>query len=178
MFEVRDDSGAWSNDNLHRLYTQVEKGFIRVDADEATYPLHVILRYEIEKGLIDGSFSVKDIPDLWAEKMMSYLGLDTNGDYNNGCLQDVHWPASLFGYFPTYTLGAMMAAQFFSSAKQSIPGLLDQLGDGDFNNLLGWLRENVHGKGSLLSVDDLLIQATGNPLNENFFIEHLKARYG
>ncbi len=178
VFEVQDDSGAWSNENIRRLYTRVEKGLIRVDADETTYPLHVILRYEIERGLIEGSVTVEDIPELWAEKMKAYMGIDTTGDYTNGCLQDVHWPASLFGYFPTYTLGAMMAAQFFASAKNAVPGLLGHIGNGEFAPLLAWLRENVHGKGSLLTVDELLTQATGEPLNERFFIDHLKARYG
>ncbi len=178
VFEVQDDSGAWSNENIRRLYTRVEKGLIRVDADETTYPLHVILRYEIERGLIEGSVTVEDIPGLWAEKMKAYLGIDTTGDYTNGCLQDVHWPASLFGYFPTYTLGAMMAAQFFASAKNAVPGLLGHIGNGEFAPLLAWLRENVHGKVSLLTDDELLNQATGEPLNERFFIDHLKARYG
>ena len=101
-FDVSDDEAGWSDDNLHRLYTRVERGLIRVDADEATYPLHVILRYEIEKKLIEGDVQVADIPELWNSKMMEYLQRDTSGDYKDGCLQDVHWNAGLFGYFPTY----------------------------------------------------------------------------
>jgi carboxypeptidase Taq len=178
VFETSEDDPAWSNENLHNLYTRVDRGLIRVDADEVTYPLHVILRYELEKGLIEESLEVSDIPDFWNESMMKYLQRDTRGDYRNGCLQDVHWPAGLFGYFPTYTLGAMMAAQLFGAAKRTMPDVLTDIGSGDFSGLLDWLRTNVHSKGSLLSVQDLLVEATGEELNESFFVEHLKARYG
>lgn len=176
-FDVSDDEAGWSDDNLHRLYTRVERGLIRVDADEATYPLHVILRYEIEKKLIEGDVQVADIPELWNSKMMEYLQRDTSGDYKDGCLQDVHWNAGLFGYFPTYTLGAMMAAQLFAAARRAMPGVMAEIGQGDFSNLLLWLRENVHGKGSFHSISDLLISATGEDLNETFFVDHLKRRY-
>ena len=176
-FDVSDDEAGWSDDNLHRLYTRVERGLIRVDADEATYPLHVILRYEIEKKLIEGDVQVADIPELWNSKMMEYLQRDTSGDYKDGCLQDVHWNAGLFGYFPTYTLGAMMAAQLFAAARRAMPSVMAEIGQGDFSNLLLWLRENVHGKGSFHSISDLLISATGEDLNETFFVDHLKRRY-
>jgi len=176
-FEVSDVEPGWSDDNLHSLYTHVERGLIRVDADEATYPLHVVLRYEIEKALIGGEVEVADIPELWNTKMMQYLQRDTTGDYKDGCLQDVHWNAGLFGYFPTYTLGAMMAAQIFAAARRAMPDVMADLGQGDFSHLLGWLRENVHGKGSFYSVSDLLVSATGEDLNEAFFVDHLKKRY-
>ena len=169
---------AWSADNLYRLYTRVERGLIRVDADEVTYPLHVILRYELEKQLIEGAMEVKDLPDAWHEKMQSYLGLSTAGNFTDGCLQDVHWPAGLFGYFPTYTLGAMTAAQLFAAAKLATPNLLDEIGRGNFAPLLAWLRENVHSKGKLLAYDDLMIAATGSTLDAKFFKDHLQARYG
>ncbi|MBC8055796.1 MAG: carboxypeptidase M32, partial [Rhizobiales bacterium] len=106
---------AFEPDNLHRLMTRVHPGFIRVDADELTYPAHVILRYGIEKQLVDGSIEAEDIPALWDEGMQSLLGVDTRGDYRNGCLQDVHWTMGAFGYFPCYTLGAMYAAQWFAA---------------------------------------------------------------
>lgn len=176
-FGVDEMAPGWSDDNLYRMYTRVERGLIRVDADEATYPLHVILRYEIEKALIDGHAEVSDIPELWNLKMMEYLGRDTRGDYQNGCLQDVHWNAGLIGYFPTYTLGAMMAAQLFAAARRAMPDLLNDIARGDFSNLLGWLRNNVHSKGSFYTVSDLLVSATGEDLNESFFVDHLKQRY-
>lgn len=176
-FGVSGGDPAWSEDNLHHLYVRVERGLIRVDADEVTYPLHVILRYEIEKALIEGEIEVAHIPDLWDEKMMTYLKRDTRGDFKDGCLQDVHWHAGLFGYFPTYTLGAMMAAQQFAAAKREIPDILDQLGQGDVCGLLGWVRQNIHECGSLHSVSELMKNATGEDLNERFFVDHLKARY-
>ena len=144
---------------------------------EVTYPLHVILRYEIEKALIEGEIEVTHIPDMWDEKMMSYLKHDTRGDFKDGCLQDVHWHAGLFGYFPTYTLGAMMAAQQFAAAKAEMPDVLDQLGSGDVSGLLGWVRRNIHERASLYTVSDLMTHATGEDLNEQFFVNHLKARY-
>lgn len=168
---------AWSADNIYKLYTRVEKGFIRVDADEVTYPLHVILRYEIEKDLIEGKIEVSDLPALWHEKMTRYLGVATENNYTDGLLQDVHWPAGLFGYFPTYTLGAMTAAQLFSSAREAFKGLAGELGQGNFENLLFWLRENVHSKGKFLSYNDLMMQATGETINASYFKNHLKERY-
>ncbi|MBL6690551.1 MAG: carboxypeptidase M32 [Pseudomonadales bacterium] len=177
VFGASGSDPAWSAENLHHLYVRVERGLIRVDADEVTYPLHVILRYEIEKALIEGEVEVTHIPDLWDEKMMTYLKRDTRGDYKDGCLQDVHWHAGLFGYFPTYTLGAMMAAQQFAAAKREMPDILDQLSQGNVGDLLGWVRKNIHQRASLYTVSDLMTKATGEDLNEQFFVEHLKARY-
>lgn len=178
VFQPAKGDPAWEEANLQRLLTRVERGYIRVDADEVTYPLHVILRYEIEKDLIEGVIEVTDIPDLWKAKMQAYLGVDTHGNFRNGCMQDVHWPAGLFGYFPTYTLGALMAAQYFAAAKRALPELPSQLEQGNFVELLGWLRNNVHQQGSLMSVESLLESATGEPLNTQYFIDHVKRRYG
>ena len=176
-FDADPDDPAWSRQNLKRLYTNVERSLIRVDADELTYPLHVILRYEIEKDLIEGKAEARDIPAMWDEKMLAYLDLDTRGNYQAGCLQDVHWPAQLFGYFPTYTLGAMMAAQFFNAMSRSLPDLAEEIRTGRLERAVGWLRRNVHGKGSLLVTNDLMASATGEPLNARYFLNHLKARY-
>ncbi len=176
-FSADPGDPAWSAENLYRHYTRIDRGLIRVDADEATYPLHVILRYEIEKQLIGGEIEVSHIPAAWDEKMMAFLARDTQGDYRDGCMQDVHWFAGLFGYFPTYTLGAMMAAQQFATAKRQIPDLLETLASGDVSKLLSWVRQNIHSRGSLLSVSDLMIEATGQDLNEQFFVDHLRARY-
>jgi carboxypeptidase Taq len=169
---------AWGVDNLHRLYTRVERSYIRVDADEVTYPLHVILRYELEKQLIDGSLKVRDLPAAWDAKMREYLDVSTAGNFTDGCLQDVHWPAGLFGYFPTYTLGAMTAAQLFFAANAEIEGVPQAISQGQFASLLGWLREHVHGKGSFLAYDDLMREATGSTLNASYFKNHLLQRYG
>ncbi|MEX2326176.1 MAG: hypothetical protein WD558_00460, partial [Pseudomonadales bacterium] len=168
---------AWSVDNLYRHYTRVQKSLIRVDADEVTYPLHVILRYEIEKALIEGELAVAELPDAWDEGMRTLLELDTIGNFKDGCLQDVHWPAGLFGYFPTYTLGAMTAAQLFASATAELGTIHQDIGEGKFENLLAWLRSNVHSKGKFLSYDDLMLEATGSGLDASWFKRHVRQRY-
>ncbi len=168
---------AWSVDNLHRLYTRVQPSFIRVDADEVTYPLHVILRYELEQQLIEGDLEVADLPLAWDEKMQSYLSLTTRGNFVDGCLQDVHWPAGLFGYFPTYTLGALTAAQLFAAAQDQVKGLLDEISRGNFTPLLSWLRENIHSKGKYLNYNELMVAATGRELDAEYFKTHLEQRY-
>lgn len=174
--EVTDP--VWSADNLLAHCTRVEKGYIRVDADEVTYPLHVILRFELERDLVEGRLEVRDIPAAWDAKMMAYLSLDTRGNYADGCLQDVHWQAGLFGYFPTYSLGAMTAAQLFAAANEALGHVREDIARGDFSRLLGWLRENVHGQGSKLGYDELLRRATGSELDTAYFRSHLEARYG
>ena len=110
--------------------------------------------------------------------MMNFLDLSTEGNFVDGCLQDVHWPAGLFGYFPTYTLGAMTAAQLFAAGQREIPDLLVHIRRGDFTPLLKWLRANVHNKGKFLGFNDLMIAATGETLNAEYFKSHLEARYG
>lgn len=170
------DGAPWTPENLHRLHTRVEPGFIRVDADEATYPAHVLLRYDLESAMIAGDLSVADLPGAFDDGMRALLGLTVPND-RLGCLQDIHWPSGAWGYFPTYTLGAMAAAQLFRSAKQAEPGILPGLARGDFTPLRGWLRTHVHEKGSLLDTDDLLERATGTPLGTQAFLAHLETRY-
>ncbi len=168
---------AWEADALERLYTKVERGFIRVDADEVTYPAHVILRYRLEKALIADAMSLADLPGAWAEGMKELLGVVPPSD-RLGCLQDIHWPSGGWGYFPTYTLGAMTAAQLFDAATRANGDVLPGIARGDFRPLLSWLRANVHSKGSLLETDELLTEATGRPLDAEVFKAHLKRRYG
>jgi carboxypeptidase Taq len=168
---------AFSPENLYRHYTRVRPDYIRVDADEATYPCHVILRYEIERRLIEGSMQVEDIAEAWDASMRALLDLSTGDDHKNGCMQDVHWPAGLFGYFPTYTLGALTAAQLFQAARRALPSVDRDIAAGQFTRLNQWLRENVWGKGSLLETTSLLTEATGAPLSAAAFKAHLEARY-
>jgi carboxypeptidase Taq len=168
---------AWSADNLHAHSIQVRRSYIRVDADEITYPLHIILRYELEAALIAGELSVADIPDAWNERMQRYLGLSTDGNFKDGCMQDVHWFSGLFGYFPTYTLGALMAAQWFAAASEALPRLEAQIEAGDFAALVGWLRREIHGCGQLKTARELLTEVTGEPLNPRYFKAHLARRY-
>ena len=168
---------AWEPDNLRRLYTRVERGFIRVDADEVTYPAHVILRYRLEKALIAGTLDLADLPDAWSQGMRELLGVTPPND-RLGCLQDIHWPGGGWGYFPTYTLGAMTAAQLFEAACAAEPDVKPGLARGDFAPLVGWLRTNVHEKGSRpASVDVLLTEATGRTLDAGVFKRHLERRY-
>ncbi len=167
---------AWEADNLYRLYTRVEPGFIRVDADEVTYPAHVILRYRLERAMIAGDLTVADLPGAWNEGHERLLGLVPPDD-RRGCLQDIHWYDGAWGYFPTYTLGAMTAAQLFAAADAADPAIEPGIAKGDFTALLAWLRCNVHGKGSLLSTAELLHQATGRPLDPGVFEAHLRRRY-
>jgi carboxypeptidase Taq len=154
----------------------VGRGFIRVDADEMTYPAHVILRFRLEQALIAGDLAVADLPGAWNEGMQELLGIVPPDDAR-GCLQDIHWYEGAFGYFPSYTLGAMAAAQLMAAAKRDTPGLDEQLAAGDLRPLVGWLRRNVHGRGSLLGFNDLLREATGKPLDPSDFTAHLTARY-
>jgi carboxypeptidase Taq len=167
---------AWQADNLLRHYNAVQPGFIRVDADEVTYPAHVILRYRLEKALIAGDLDLADLPGEWNAGMQALLGI-TPPDDRLGCLQDIHWYDGAWGYFPTYTLGAMTAAQLFAAAKQARPEIPEALGRGDFAPLMGWLAENVHAQASSAGFEEILEQATGQPLNPKIFEAHLKARY-
>ncbi|WP_038368399.1 carboxypeptidase M32 [Bosea sp. UNC402CLCol] len=167
---------AWENEAMWRRYTRVEPGFIRVDADEVTYPAHIILRYRLEKALIADAMPLAELPAAWNDGMKSLLGV-TVPDDRRGCLQDIHWPSGGWGYFPTYSLGAMTAAQIFDAATRAEPGILPGIGKGDFAPLVGWLRANIHGKGSLLPTDALLTEATGRPLDAAVFKAHLRRRY-
>ncbi|MHA2938361.1 carboxypeptidase M32 [Vibrio sp. RC27] len=169
-------SSLFTPDNLQRLYTQVEKGYIRVDADELTYPAHVILRYEIERDLINGKISHRDVPELWDAKMQASLNLSTKGNFQNGCMQDIHWTDGAFGYFPSYTLGAMYAAQFMASMKQTVD-VEAAIQSGDLSPIFSWLSENIWSKGSTLTTGELVKAATGETLNSAHFQAHLRSRY-
>lgn len=167
---------AWSADNLYWLYTHVEPGAIRVDADEVTYPFHILLRYRLEKALIAGDLRLEDLPAAWNEGMKELLGF-APADDAQGCLQDIHWYDGAFGYFPSYTLGAMAAAQLFEAACSFEPAILPGLAKGDFRPLVSWLRENVHRHGSRLAAADLIHEATGRPLDAVAFLAHIERRY-
>ncbi len=167
---------AWETENLYRLYTRVAPGFIRVDADEVTYPAHVILRYRLERALLGEDLSLDDLPAAWNDGMKELLGIVPPSDAE-GCLQDVHWYDGAWGYFPTYTLGAMSAAQLYAAARDADPAIETGIGQGDFKPLMAWLREHVHGKARLMNAPALLTEATGKPLDPNVFKAHLQARY-
>ena len=162
--------------NLSRLWRRIERGLIRVDADEMTYPAHVILRFRLEQALISGDLQVADLPGAWRDGLMALLGVAPPDDAR-GCLQDIHWYDGAFGYFPSYTLGAMAAAQLMAAARREAEDLDAGLGRGDLGPLVAWLRLRVHGQGSRLGFNDLLREATGKPLDPADFEAHLTARY-
>ncbi len=168
---------AFDAANLALLFTRVAPGFIRVDADELTYPAHIILRYEIESALINGEIEARDIPALWDEKMMAYLGLDTRGNYAQGCLQDIHWTSGSFGYFPSYTLGAMYAAQYFATIRRLHPTLDASLAAGDLTPIFNWLSTHIWSQASRWETGELVQRATGETLNPAHFRRHLEQRY-
>jgi carboxypeptidase Taq len=170
------DPAPYAADNLARTFRRIGRGFIRVEADEMTYPAHVILRFRLEQALIAGDLLVKDLPGAWNDGLFEILGIRPPDDAH-GCLQDIHWYDGAFGYFPSYTLGAMAAAQLMEAARHALPDLDEAFGRGDVSSLMGWLGANVHGVGSRLGFNDLLRAATGKPLDSADFMAHLKARY-
>ncbi len=161
---------------LHRRAIHVEPGYIRVDADEVTYPVHIMLRYRLENALIADDLAVGDIPGAWADALEALLGLRPR-NHAEGCLQDIHWSVGELGYFPSYTLGALMAAQLFDAAVRDQPDLWSAIERGDFTPLLLWLRTHVHGLGSRYAGAALLERATGKPLGTAVFKDHLRRRY-
>ncbi len=177
MREAFAENGpAWTVDNLYHHYTKVARSLIRVDADEVTYPAHVILRYRLERALIAGDMKVDDIPGAWNDAMKELLHI-TPPDDAVGCLQDIHWYDGTFGYFPTYTMGALAAAQLFAAAHRDLPDIPEEISKGNFAPLTGWMGERIHGRASSASTHDLVADATGAPLGVDAFRRHLTARY-
>src|SRR5579862_1356245 len=170
------EAAAWRPEALHRRQIAVRPGPIRVDADEITYPAHVILRYRMEQAMIAGDLAPRDLPFAWADGLKTAIGVVPASD-RDGVLQDIHWYDGAWGYFPTYTLGALIAAQLFAAARAALPDLAAQIGRGEFAPLVLWLRANVHAKGSLLSTSQLVESATGAPLGTAAFEHHLRERY-
>ena len=170
------DSKPYQVENLGRVWRRVERGLIRTEADEMTYPAHVIMRFRLERAMVSGNLTVADLPGAWNEAIKDLLGIMPPDDAR-GCLQDIHWYDGAFGYFPSYTLGAMAAAQFIAVVKRQSQGLMTSMGLGDLSPLVNWLRVNVHGHGSLMGFNELLTAATGKPLDPADFQTHLRARY-
>lgn len=164
-------------DDFFFAVNNVEPSFIRVEADEVTYNLHILLRFEIERDLFAGKIKAEDLADIWNQKFTDYFGI-TPPDYSQGCLQDIHWSAGLFGYFATYALGNLYASQFFAKAKQDIPDLEDKFGAGDFSGLLSWLRKKIHSQGRRYSAADLVQKVTGKPLSHEPMMAYLKDKFG
>jgi len=172
-----DAIAGWELEDVLAHVHRIERGLIRVDADEATYPLHVILRFEIERDLIEGKLAPRDVPEVWDAKMTEYLGLSTLDDPKNGPMQDVHWPSGAFGYFPSYTLGAMIAAQQWVALEKAQPSFREDIRNGRFVGLNDWRREHIWSQASRWSTPELLERATGEKLNAKHFADHLHQRY-
>jgi carboxypeptidase Taq len=162
---------------FYRAINRVTPSLIRVEADEVTYHLHVMLRFELGRGLIDGTLSVNDLPERWNEAMDTYLGVVPETDAN-GVLQDVHWSQGAFGYFPTYTLGTLTAAQLMEAIQDDLPSLSEQVANGRFDPLLDWLRTHVHRHGRILTAPDLLERATGAELSAAPWLRYAENKFG
>lgn len=163
-------------EHFHQAINQVQPNLVRTEADELHYHLHILVRYELEKGLMDGSIAVADLKDAWNAKYKDFLGIEVTSDVK-GVLQDIHWAEGLLGYFPTYSLGSFYAAQFFAKAQLEIPSLPDSIEKGDMKPLLDWLRHNIHQYGRKYTSRQLCERITGEPLNLRFFMEHARKKY-
>jgi carboxypeptidase Taq len=166
-----------SLDEFYRRINAVRRSFIRTDSDEVTYNLHIMLRYEVESAIFAGRLRVDEIPAFWNERFEEYLGIPVPDDAR-GCLQDIHWAIGSFGYFPTYALGNIYAAQFWDAAKRQVHGLEKCIASGDTGPLLGWLRKNVHRHGKRYGAAELVKKVTGKTLTEDYFIQYVKEKYG
>lgn len=163
-------------DRFYRAINAVSPSFIRVEADEVTYCLHVILRFEIEKELISGTLQVADLPDAWNAKMNEFLGV-TPPTHRQGCLQDIHWSLGDFGYFPTYALGNLFAAHFFAAFAKQNPNWEERVASGELSFVRDWLKENIHQWGRTYNAEELGKKATGKPLSEKAYCAYLKKKY-
>src|ERR1051326_7316136 len=163
-------------ESFYKAMNLVKPSLIRTSADELTYHFHIMIRFEIEKALIEGSIEVAGLPSAWNNKYKEYLGIDVPSDAK-GVLQDIHWSHGSFGYFPTYSLGSFYAAQFFAKASTQLPGLEQQIEAGNMVNLLKWLRESIHQYGKLYTAEELCIKVTGEPINFKYFMDYARKKY-
>jgi carboxypeptidase Taq len=162
---------------FYRFVNRVAPSFIRIEADEVTYALHIVLRFEIERDLVEGRIGVKDLSEVWNAKMKDYLGIVPT-DHRSGVLQDVHWAAGYFGYFPCYALGNLYASQFYTAASRAMPDLEDRIAAGDLSALLDWLRKKIHRFGRIHTAPELVKRVTKKPLGIDDFMNYLEAKYG
>uniref|UniRef100_A0A0A9Y6G9 Thermostable carboxypeptidase 1 n=1 Tax=Lygus hesperus TaxID=30085 RepID=A0A0A9Y6G9_LYGHE len=171
LIQYFGEQPAFTEENVLKLIHRVKPGYIRIEADEVCYTLHVILRYEIERALIEGTLDAVDVPRVWDEKMQQYLGLSTKGRDDIGCLQDIHWSQGSIGYFPTYSLGSMFAAQLMHTIKKELGAdKVDKcIRTGELTPIFNKQREKIWSQGCLYETEDLIVKATGEPLNAKYF---------
>lgn len=165
------------NETWYKLINQVKPTLIRTEADELTYCLHIILRFEIELALIEDKIKVADLPHIWREKMQEMIGVTPEND-KDGVLQDMHWSGGNFGYFPTYAIGTIYASQLFKKLSEENPNTQSEIEKGDFKNILTWLKEHVHKYGRLMTADEIIKNCCGEGLNSKIFLDYLKEKYG
>jgi carboxypeptidase Taq len=166
----------WSEENLYRHLIRVKRSLIRMDADELTYPAHIMLRYELEKKILDGTLPVADLPEAWNANIEQRLSIRPTSDVD-GCLQDIHWAVGHFGYFPSYALGAVIAGQLNEALRAERPTLDAEIAAGQFGGVMDWLRDNVHCVGARLPVQELIKQATGKSLTASAYLRYLESKY-
>lgn len=174
--EFTENLSAVSVNDFYVAINKVKPNPIRTSADELTYHFHVLIRFEIEKALMEGSVTVNDLPSLWNRKYKDYLGIEVPSD-DQGVLQDIHWSHGSFGYFPTYSLGSFYAVQFYNQASSDLPGLEQEIEQGNMQPLLNWLRENIHQHGRLYTANELCERVTGEPLNFSHFMRYANEKY-
>jgi carboxypeptidase Taq len=162
--------------DFYRAVNKVQPSYIRVEADELTYNFHIILRFELEQAMLNGDLAVADLPTAWNEKMQELLGVVPPTD-SEGCLQDIHWSRPGFGYFPTYALGNLYAAQFYEAAVSQNPTIAEEMAQGKTDALVTWLRENIHEHGRKFTPAELVQKATGDPLTHEPFIRYVNKKF-
>ena len=168
--------GSVSQEQYYRAVNKVEPSFVRVEADEVTYNLHVLIRFELESAILSGQLDVDDLPDAWDSLYSQYLGIVPPDDAK-GCLQDVHWSAGLIGYFPTYTLGNLISGQLWNALNKALPDVKGLMAKGEFAPILEWLRTNIHGYASKFEPSELILKATGEPLTSCYYVDYLTGKY-
>ena len=173
----KESLGDVSLDDFYGAINYVKPSYIRVEADEATYNLHILLRFELERAMVKGDLKPKDVAGEWNSRFEKYFGIKIDNDAN-GCLQDIHWSAGLIGYFPTYSLGNLYAGQFFAKAFEDMPSLYQEFEMGDFSNLLSWLRKNIHRQGQRYRATDLVRKVTGKPLTHQPLMAYMEQKFG
>jgi carboxypeptidase Taq len=171
-----DQLGQHTSEDFYRAINKVQPSFIRVEADELTYNLHIILRFELEQAMLNGELVVADLPTAWNDKMQALLGIVPPTD-SEGCLQDVHWSRPGFGYFPTYALGNLYAAQFWQTAVSQHPEIMDELAEGRTDTLVGWLGDNIHQHGRKFTPTELVERVTGRPLSHQPFVSYVTEKF-
>ncbi len=162
--------------DFYKAMNIVKPSLVRTNADELTYHFHIMIRFEMEKQMMEKAVSVNDLPKLWNKKYKDYMNLDVPDDAS-GILQDIHWSHGSFGYFPTYSIGSFYAAQFYAKAKKDIPELNEKVGEEEMKKLLDWLRDNIHSHGRTYNSDEVCVRVTGESLNFNYFMDYVRQKY-